>query len=92
MPISFITLINQECISLCAFPERNCYEVVQNIRIMKAYSRPTWKDPVFHGRPLMFLIYPVESLMRKYKMLLADILAVNNARVNTLIISINSEV
>lgn len=30
--------------------------------------------------------------MRKYKMLLADILAVNTATVNTLIISINSEV
>lgn len=41
---------------------------------------------------LMFLICTVELLMRKYKVLLADILAVNNARVNTLTISINSEV
>ena len=59
---------------------------------MKAYSRPTWKDPIFNGSNVMFLIYTVELLMRKYSGLFADILAVNNVRVNTLIISINSEV
>lgn len=47
---------------------------------------------MFNGSHVMFLINPVESLVRKYKVLLADILAVNNAGVNTLIISINSEV
>ena len=55
-------------------------------------SRLTWKDPILDGSHVMLLIYTVELLMKRYKMLLSDILAVNNARVNTLIISINSEV
>lgn len=59
---------------------------------MVTYSRPIWKDPVFNGSHVMLLIYTVELLMRRCKMLLADILAINNARVNTLIISINTEV
>ena len=55
-------------------------------------SRLTWKDTILDGSHVMLLIYTVELLMKRYKMLLSDILAVNNARVNTLIISINSEV
>lgn len=54
-------------------------------------SRLTWKDPILDGSHVMLLIYTVELLMKRYK-ILADVLAVNNARVNTLIISINSEV
>ena len=59
---------------------------------MITYSRPTWKDPILDGSHVILLIYTVELFMKRYKMLLAEILAVNNARVNTLIISINSEV
>lgn len=40
----------------------------------------------------MFFIETVECPTGKDKMFVTDILAVNNARVNSLIISINSEV
>lgn len=52
---------------------------------MKVDSRPTWKGSVFDGNHVTFLLYMVELLMGKYKVLLADIQAINNARVNTLI-------